>query len=285
LHTRIHAVIAAALLTAATLAGAASAPTEFAYGAAPLQKLDFWHAATGQSAPLIVFVHGGSWERGDKASATGMQKVAHWTGEGFAFASVNYRLVPGATAEQQATDVAVATAWLRAHAAGMGFDPARIVLMGHSAGAQLVALVGTDAHYLAAAGMAPSDLRGVITLDGAAYDVPRQVDGAGPLMRHIYHDTFGNDPVRQRALSATLHAHDATSAPAFLLIHIDRPDSKAQAEELAAALTQAGTPAQVAAVGGNGLRGHLDLNTSLGSSDAPATAIVDTWLRQRLPAN
>lgn len=286
MHTRIHAVMAAALLSAAICSSAAPAPApvEFAYGAAPLQKLDFWHGAAGQSAPLIVFVHGGGWKRGDKAGATGMEKVDHWTGEGYAFASVNYRLVPDATAEQQAADVAAAIAWLRTHAADMGVDPARIVLMGHSAGAQLVALVGTDAHYLAAVGMAPSNLRGVIALDGAAYDVPRQMAGAGPLMRRTYNATFGSDPVRQRALSATFHAHDAGSAPAFLLIHIDRPDSKTQAEALGAALVQAGVAAQVEAVGGAGLRGHMDLNTSLGSSDVPATAMVDAWLRQRLPA-
>jgi hypothetical protein len=103
-------------------------------------------------------------------------------------------------------------------------------------------------------------------------------------MRRIYSATFGSDPARQRALSATWHAHDAASAPAFLLIHVDRPDSKTQAETLGAALVQGGAAAQVEAVGGTGLRGHMDLNTSLGSADAPATALVDAWLRQRLPA-
>jgi acetyl esterase/lipase len=178
--------------------------------------------------------------------------------------------------------VAASIAWLRAHAASMGIDPARIVMMGHSAGAHLAALVGTDPHYLAAAGLSLASVRGVVALDGAAYDVPRQIAGAGPLMQRTYGDAFGSDPVRQRALSPALQA-TAPNAPAFLLIHIERPDSKAQAEELGAALVRAGTPAQVEGVGGTGLRGHMDLNTSLGSADAPATAIVDAWLRQVLP--
>jgi acetyl esterase/lipase len=263
-------------------ASATAAPQEFAYGAAPLQTFDFWPAGASTPAPLIVFVHGGGWKRGDKASATGPEQAAHWRAAGYAFASINYRLVPDATVEQQAADVANALAWLRGHAATMGIDPARIVLVGHSAGAHLAALVGTDPHYLAAAGMAVTDLRGVVALDGAAYDVARQVIGAGPLMRRTYAAAFGTDAARQRALSPTLQAA-APNAPAFLLIHVDRDDGETQAEALGAALTQAGTPAQVEAVGGTGLRGHMELNTTLGSANAPATALVDAWLRKIVP--
>ena len=130
----------------ADMAGHASAvstvgPTEYAYGSDALQKLDFWPAASARPAPLVLFVHGGGWKRGDKKSATGMQKVEHLTNEGFAFASINYRLVPAATVEQQAADVSAAVAWHRSHAARLGIDASRIVLMGHSAGAHLVALV------------------------------------------------------------------------------------------------------------------------------------------------
>jgi len=270
------------LLMALAGAPAAAAPIEYAYGSAAAQKLDFWPAASNKAAPLIVFVHGGGWQRGDKASATGVDKVTHWMAQGYAFASINYRLVPGATVEQQAADVAASVAWLKDHAATMGIDASRIVLMGHSAGAHLVALVGTDPRYLAQVGMSVTSLRGVIALDGAGYDVARQASVAGPLLRRTYAEAFGTDPVRQRALSPTLQAA-APNAPAFLLIHIARDDSQAQAEALGAALAQAGTPVQVAGVDGAGLRGHMDLNTALGSAGAPATGIVDSWLRKLLP--
>jgi arylformamidase len=279
---RLHFLLAATILLTLPHASGVAATTQVAYGAAPLQTLDFWAAPIGPRAPLIVFVHGGGWKRGDKDNATGPEKVAHFTGAGYAFASINYRLVPGATVEQQAADVAAALAWLKGHAATLGFDPARIVLMGHSAGAHLVALVGTDPRYLAAAGLTLADLRGVIALDGAAYDVARQADAAGPLMRRTYAEAFGSDPVRQRALSPTLQAA-APNAPAFLLLHVDRDDGKVQAEGLAAALAQAGTPVDLNNVGGSGLRGHMDLNKSLGSAGAPATALVDDWLRKLLP--
>lgn len=259
--------------------------TEYAYGAAPLQKLDFWHAASSKPAPLIVFVHGGGWKRGDKKNATGVPKIDHTLSEGYAFASINYRLVPAATVEQQAADVCAAIAYLRANAVRLGVDATRIVLMGHSAGAHLVALVGSTPRYMAQAGLALTDIRGVIALDGAAYDVPRQLADAGRLMRATYVEAFGSDPERQRALSPALQPvmqPSAAKAPPFLIAHIDRADGKAQSEALGAALVRGGTQAEVVAVGGTGLRGHMAINRELGSADYPATAVVDAWLRKLL---
>lgn len=262
---------------------AGPAPAEYAYGTDPQQKLDFWRATSGPAAPLVVFVHGGGWTRGDKRNATGTAKVEHLVGQGYAFASINYRLVPSATVEQQAGDVAAAVSWLRANAARLGFDPARVVLMGHSAGAHLVALVGTDPRYMASAGSSLRDISGIIALDGACYDVARQVADAGRFMRDTYLQAFGSDPARQRSLSPTLQAA-APNAPAFLIVHVDRADGKAQSEALAAALVQAGTPAEVDGFAGTGLRGHMEINRALGSADYPATAVVDAWLRQRVGA-
>lgn len=250
------------------------------YGDSPLQTLDFWRAAGATPAPLIVFVHGGGWKMGDKDNATGAPKIAHYLADGYAFATLNYRLVPGASVEQQAADVCAALALLKRDAARLNIDPARIVLMGHSAGAHLVALVGTDPRYLSAAGLSMTDVRGVIALDGAAYDVRRQMADAGPLMRRTYNEAFGIDAFRQQALSPTLQAA-APNVEAFLIVHVDRADGKAQSEAFAAALRQAGTQVELKAVGGTGLRGHMALNRSLGEGDFPATALVDGWLRRR----
>lgn len=258
--------------------------TEYAYGREALQKLDFWRSKVSTPAPLVVFVHGGGWKRGDKRNATGTAKVMHMLEQGYAFASVNYRLVPDANVEQQAADVATALAWLRGNAARLGIDPGRIVLMGHSAGAHLVALVGTDPGYLRAAGLSPSHIRGIIALDGACYDVPRQMVEGGRFMRATYMQAFGEDPARQRALSPTFHAA-APNAPAFLIPHVDRADGKAQSEALAAALGRAGTSVEVRAFSGTGLRGHMEINRSLGDPDYPATPVVDAWLARVFVAN
>lgn len=246
------------------------------YGGDPLQNLDFW-AATKPRAPLILFVHGGGWRMGSKDNATGPSKVEHYRSLGYAFASINYRLVPDATVEQQAEDVAAALALLRSRADPLGIDPDRIVLMGHSAGAHLVALVGTDMNYFAKAGLKPDAARGIVALDGAAYDVAKQVAQAGAFMRGTYAQAFGDDPARQAALSPTLQAAKP-NVPSFLILHVEREDGTAQSEALAAALNQAGTPAKIEGLEGKGLRGHTQINRSMGDPDYPGTAMVDRWL-------
>lgn len=273
--------IFAPLVLAALLAAPVAAqrlPREIAYGGDALQRLDFYPAASAKgSAPLIVFVHGGGWKRGDKRNATGAAKIAHFTGRGYAFASINYRLVPEASVEDQAQDVANGLARLIRDARALGVDPNRIVLAGHSAGAHLSALVATDPQYLKRAGIGLERLKGVVLLDGAAYDVPAQ-SGEGPgIMRPTYAQAFGTDPARQRALSPTLHAA-APNAPRFLILHVEREDGRRQSEALARALRHAGTQAEVRALRGRGLRGHMEINRSLGDPDYPGTAIVDDWI-------
>ena len=250
-----------------------------AYGSDPLQKLDFY-AASASNAPLVLFVHGGGWKRGDKGNATGAYKAGHYTGLGYHFASTNYRLVPSATVEQQAADVAAALAELLRRADTLGIDRQRVVLMGHSAGAHLVALVGTDPQYLAGAELTFSDVAGIIPLDGAGYDVPSQMGENQALLGDTYEQAFGTDPARQLALSHTSHAA-APNAPVFLILHVERADAKRQSEGLATALRSAGTPVELREVAGRGLRGHMEINRELGKPDYAATPIVDAWLKAR----
>jgi acetyl esterase/lipase len=259
----------------------AAGMVEHSFGTDPLQKLDFWAAKDkAKPAPIVIFVHGGGWKRGDKRNATGADKVTHFLEQGYAVASVNYRLVPAAKVEDQAADVAAAFAWLRSNATRLNIDPSKMVLMGHSAGAHLVALVGTDPEYARAAGFVLSDIRGVIPLDGAAYDVPAQIADGGRFMQDTYAQAFGSDPARQKSLSPTLHAA-GPNAPAFLILHVDRDDGKRQSEALGAALRKAGTPAQVTRIEGRGLVGHAEINRKLGQPDYPATPVVDAWLKTR----
>ena len=253
---------------------------ELAYGSDDLQRLDFWPGSSA-TAPLIMFVHGGGWKRGDKSMMRGSDKLSHWQAAGYAVASLNYRLVPDNTVEQQARDVASAVAFLQERASTLGFGSDKIVLVGHSAGAHLVTLVGTDPTYLRAAGLTMNDVAGILALDGAGYNVPDQMDENPRLMGATYRQAFGTDPARQRALSPTLHAA-APNAPDFLFVHVQRDDAQRQSTQLAAALNDAGTTASVHGIGGRGLRGHRQINTELGDPDYPATAIVDTWLARIL---
>jgi acetyl esterase/lipase len=263
------------ILLALLLAAPAAAQTvERAYGDHPRQRLDFT-PAEARGAPLVLFVHGGAWSFGDKRAAAHM--AAHVHGAGYAFASVNYRLVPHVAVADQARDVAAALASLLRDAGRLGIDGERIILMGHSAGAHLAALVGTDPAYLRAHDIPLSAIDGVALLDGAGYDVERQMADAGPFLRRLYVNAFGTDAAAQRLVSPTRHAA-APNARAFLILHIaSRADSAAQSSALAAALGAAGTPAQVEAVEGS----HSEIFRRFGQPGHSATALVDAFARRR----
>jgi acetyl esterase/lipase len=250
------------------------------YGNDPLQKIDVWRARNAfNAAPLIVFVHGGGWSRGSKDNATGRWKAVHYPQEGYAFAAINYRLVPEVTVAQEAQDVANALKALLDRATVLGIDRRRVVLMGHSAGAHLVALVGTDERYLRAAGLSFADLAGVVPIDGAGYDVPAQMADAGGFLKPMYQQAFGTNLHTQQALSPTLHA-EAPNAPRFLLLHVERPDGIRQAQELAAALRAGGTEVEERQFAGTGLVGHMEINRRLGDPSYAATPVVDEWLKR-----
>ncbi len=249
------------------------------YGSNPLQVLDFWPSVKGGKAPLIVFVHGGGWKRGSKDNATGKFKPEHYPAEGYAFASINYRLVPAATVEQQAADVASAVKALLARADTLGIDQRRVVLTGHSAGAHLVALVGTDESYLKGAGLSFANISGIIPIDGAAYDVPAQMADGPQIMQGTYSQAFGTDPARQKSLSPTFQT-GAPNAPEFLLLYVQRPDGVRQANALGAALKAGGTRVEIGSFPGEGLKGHAEINRRLGDPTYPATATVDAWLKR-----
>jgi arylformamidase len=247
---------------------------EYAYGADPKQRLDLVRPAGIAKAPVLLFVHGGGWSIGDKAHAAGDK--ARWAnGKGWAFASTNYRLVPQATVESQAADVASAVAWLRASAAKEGLDPDQIVLMGHSAGAHLIALVGTDPSYFSAAGVPMSAVKGVILLDGAGYDVPTQASAEMNIVKPMYEAAFSKDPERQAALSPTRHA-TAPNVSRWLILPIERrQDSQAQSQGLAEALNKSGAIATVVAVPNES---HGSLNKGFGEAGDFATEQVERFV-------
>jgi len=253
----------------------AEAQQVISYGPDRLQALDYWPGRAA-NAPLVVFVHGGGWSRGDKRMMQGSDKLRHWQALGYAVASLNYRLVPDATVEDQGRDVAAAVALLKAR-----FAPSRIALVGHSAGAHLVALVGTDPAYLRGAGLSFADIAGVVPLDGACYDVPAQLSDGPRIMQRTYAQAFGTEAARQAALSPTAQA-GAPNAAEFLILHVQREDGIRQSEKLGAELRRAGTTAEVRGFSGTGLRGHAEINRRLGDPDYPATPVLDAFLARVL---
>ncbi len=245
---------------------------ELSFGTDARQKLDYALPAGASKAPLVLFVHGGGWSIGDKRMGAG-QKGAHFLTQGWAFASTNYRLVPQGTVEDQAADIAAAIAMMRRQP---GVDPDRIVLMGHSAGAHLAALVATDPQWLAKAGVPLGAVKGVVLLDGAGYDVAKQMAEPRNQVAAMYSQAFGTDPKRQAALSPTRQAGAPNVARWLILPVASRADSNAQSQALAAALRAGGSSAKVAPQAG---KTHASINRELGAAGDGTTAVVDGWLK------
>jgi len=112
------------------------------------QLLDVYAPESGANLPVVVWVHGGGWMRGSKEQVD--HKPAAFTSRGYVFVAMNYRFVPNVKMEDIVRDVAKSAGWVQKNIARHGGNPKRIFLMGHSAGAQLAALLCTDPRYLKA---------------------------------------------------------------------------------------------------------------------------------------
>jgi acetyl esterase/lipase len=221
--------------------------------------LDLYLPAAGPDpAPLVVFLHGGGWLRGDRSMVS--PRFASWqpgpltrlAADGFAVASVDYRLSGEARFPAQLEDVSAAVDWLAGQAGQYGFDADRIVLWGESAGAHLAALLG-----LRSAG---SRVRGVVDWYGPAdlIALDEQVGAAGALTddpldsreARLLGAPVGQVPELARAASPLSQVR--AGAPPFLIAHgtADRNVPFAQSEALAAALAEAGADVRLEAVDG-----------------------------------
>lgn len=239
------------------------------------QVLDI-HAPDGaKNLPVVFWIHGGGWQAGDKSEV--QEKPRAFVERGFVFVSTNYRLLPGVDMATLTRDVAAALGWVHRRIAQHGGDPRRIFVMGHSAGAQLAALLCTDARYLQAEGVPFSVLRGCVPVDGDTYDIPAMIETAEtrlrvhgqPMPKYGHRLKFGDDPAKHRDFSAVAHVAKGKGIPPFLILHVaNHPDVSAQAQRLGAVLREAGVPVRVF---GARETTHTRINADLGLPDDPAT--------------
>jgi len=250
-------------------------------------------AQTSPETRLIVFIHGGSWRAGSHLDSVGAAKIAHLTARGYAFASVNYRLIPAVTIEEQVQDVADAVSYLlspcrtsslsvssQAQTAQLGteINKDRVVLMGHSSGAHVAALLGTDPRYFQRAGLPMSSIKGIVLLDGSNYNAPAELtDSPGPVADNLIFG-MGRDLDRLRSLSPTHVARSGGVVAKWLMLHVQRRGDVRQAVELEAVLRAAGAEAELHVFEGMGFEGHVQMLLRLGVQDYSATKILERWL-------
>ena len=192
------------------------------------QRLDLYlpHDPQSRRLPLIVWVHGGGWRSGDKKNCP----ARRFFGEGYAVASINYRLSRHAVFPAQLQDCKAAIRWLRANADERGIDPNRIGVWGSSAGGHLVALLGTTGavdefevgpnRHVSSRVQAVCDFFGPTdftrmnrfpsTIDHDAADSPESRLIGGPVQEN-----------RDKARRADPITYVSAEAPPFLIVHGD----------------------------------------------------------------
>lgn len=249
------------------------------------QVLDVYAPAGAKGLPVVFWIHGGGWQAGNK-SMVGVKPKA-FTEAGFVFVSINYRLLPTVDMAALTGDVATALGWVHMNIAKYGGDPARLLVMGHSAGGQLAALMCTDEKYVKASGFSLTAIKGCMPVDADTFDIPAIIEVAEtrarvhhlPVPTNGHRQKFGNDPAKHLDFSAVTHVAANKGIPPFLILHIaGNPDTSAQARRLAAVLQTAAVSVKV--IGRDAT--HEGLNDAIGVPDDPVTNAVFAFVAEAL---
>ena len=203
-------------------------------------KLDLYLPKGQKDFPVLLFVHGGAWSRGDKDQHLGLYGTLgkSYARQGVATAVINYRLSPAVKHPEHIKDVARAFAWTHKNIEKHGGRPDQMFVCGHSAGGHLVSLLSTDDTYLKAEGLGLGDVRGVIPMSGV-YNVPD----------NFFPRVFGND-AESRKQASPIH-HVKAGLPPFLIFYADGDlpgCDKEPSEKFCKALKDKGIKAQTVEV-------------------------------------
>jgi acetyl esterase/lipase len=197
------------------LSGCAKKTTDLAYLKSSkalvesLPKLDVYQPNQAKDNPVVIFIHGGYWEAGDK-------DTYGFLGRNFAQKDVvtvvpSYTLSPDGNYSTMAKEVAAAIKWTYSNISEYGGNPGQIFLMGHSAGGHLIALVGTNSKYLDNIDL----IKGIILNDAAGLDMYSYLKENPPTKDHNYDVTWTEDPKNWKDASPIYSLSE--NAPPFLI--------------------------------------------------------------------
>lgn len=257
--------------------GAIALAAQGHYGAHPAQRAELWTpagTAPRRARPLVVFVHGGGWHSG---APEDYRFVARTLGEaGFATALVGYRLVPEGRFPAMLEDTAAGIRWALDRAAEAGAASDCIALAGHSAGAYNVLMMGLDRQWLAAAGVAPEVVCGIVSMAGPTDFYPFTSDSARNALGHVAEPAI-TQPI----------AFARRGAPPILLLHgsADTVVRVRNARRLAAALREAGSPVELREYEGMGHAGIImGLSRPFAQNGVVREPMLDFLRRVTMPA-
>jgi acetyl esterase/lipase len=247
----------------------------------PKNQLDLF-LPSGRDWPVLIFVHGGGWTKGDKSLRVGGADVygnigRFYAAHGIGVAVVNYRLLPGVTWQEQLDDVAAATAWVQSHIAAYGGNPRRLFISGHSAGGQLAARVALDPRLLEHYGLSTSNVCGAICVSGAGFDLADEKTYELGASRAKYEQIFGGaDKDWKKEGSPVTYVRPG--APPFLILYAggEKKPLQRQAQRLGEVLSTTGIKNQVIVVLGEN---HERIVLTLSRSDRTAGPAILNFIQ------
>ncbi len=231
---------------------------DLAFGSDPAQKLDIFTSGEGTGKPILIYVHGGGFTRGDKHPPNSFMydNVMVWAvGHGMVGAETNYRLAPQFKYPAANDDVAAAIKYVREHARDYGGDPNKIVVWGHSAGASLVAIMVSHPKFVAASGGRIA--AAIITSGGYEFKT-----------KNPY---LGDDP-KELAERSSVEGLKKTDIPLlFTRAEWDPPNQMQQGDMIHRVLTEAGKDHVFHLMKGHN---HMSQVFSVGTSETQLTDIL-----------
>ena len=245
-------------------------------------RLDFY-LPQGKHWPVLVFVHGGGWNKGDKALRVGGADVyanigRYFATQGIGVAVINYRLMPGTDWRGQLADVRQAVRSVRAHAAAYGGRTDALFLMGHSAGGWLssyVALDTTRGHE--------TPVRGVVCVSGAGLDLTDSLTYALGESRDYYVRRFQSGPTdRDWPVEASPVLRVTSAAPPFLILYAggEKRALQRQAQVLDHALASSGVERSLVVVPGES---HSRMVLTLSRPDKHSVPTILAFIKAHTP--
>jgi acetyl esterase/lipase len=247
-----------------------TAETGIAYGPEKRQMLDIYHPVRPDlSKPVIVFFYGGSWKNGERGNYRFIGQS--FAAEGFTVVVPDYRLYPEVRFPDFIQDGAAAIAWVADNLDRPTGGNSRIVLIGHSAGAHIAALLALDEHYLTRDGVSPDVIQGVVGLAGPYAFDPLRYRSTKPIFENA------EDPDTARPVTFV-----RAGAPPTLLLHglEDRTVWPLNSEDLAARLAEAGNQVSYLPLEGTG---HVEILLALAQPFtylAPVRASIVSFIEE-----
>lgn len=243
-----------------------------------LQALDIYSPDEVQDTqPVVLWVHGGGWMASDKQKEVA-DKASFFIGLGYVFVSVNYRLSPDVQHPAHTQDVAQSIAWVHQNISSYGGNPEQIMLMGHSAGGHIVALLGTNARFLLELGLNPEIIRGVLVIDGVGFDVESRMRRQQKSFSRMYTQAFGSHEEDWADASPVLHVGTHSYSPRFLMLCADHSNHAPVAAHIfCEALGAAKVPAQVTTVSN---KDHGTINSDIGKYKEVINMVIEDFMKE-----